>query len=622
MCGIAGMVLSRGTVDEGALRRAGACLRHRGPDDEGVYLSPSGAAGLAFRRLSIIDLSQAGHQPMPNADGTRWIIFNGEVYNFRELRAELEACGRTFRSRTDSEVVLQAYEEWGERCLDRFIGMFAFAIWNEPERSLFLARDRLGIKPLYYAVDPAGIRFGSELKALLELGVSDRSLDAVALREYLGRGYVSAPRSILAAVRSLPPGHLLVWRAGALEIRRYWDPLEYARPQPAKEDEALDQLEDLLRSSVKYRLVSDVPVGAFLSGGLDSSLVAAVMRAVDPGEVRTFTVGFADRSHDESARAEAIARHLGTTHLSLVASESDALALVPRLPELFDEPFADSSQIPTYLVSRLTRDHVTVALSGDGGDELFAGYDTYGRFAEVSRYWRLPSPVRSVASGIGRRLGGGRARLLSGLHLAEPLAYAETAWRIWTPRDLAELAPGLASVTDDQQHAFTANRYRGLAPVERMMLSDLERYLPNDILTKVDRASMAASLEARVPLLDHRLVQFALSLPPDLKRRNGTSKVLLRRLLGRYLPPELIGGPKQGFSVPLGSWLTGALRPLVATHLSADRIGAYGLLAPSVVQRTVAAAGESRVAAERLWSLLMLQLWLERNISPERVEIV
>jgi asparagine synthase (glutamine-hydrolysing) len=628
MCGIAGCVDAHGPVPVELLARMAGAVRHRGPDDDGIYRSPDGHAGLAFRRLAIIDLSPAGHQPMTVPGRDCWIVFNGEVYNFGELRAELEALGHAFRSRSDTEVVLHAWLEWGERCVERFIGMFAFAIWDEGTRVLFAARDRLGIKPLYYVAESDRLAFGSELKSLVAAGVPTAPLDADALADFLARGYISAPRTIYRGVRALLPGHTLTWREGAVTLRRYWDPLDYAigpgsRVQ-ADESHLADELDELLRSSIRYRLISDVPLGAFLSGGLDSTLVVALMRAVSGADVRTFTIGFPDARQSEAAAAAAVARHLGTTHLDLTATERDAQDVVPLLPDIFDEPFADASQIPTYLVSRLTREHVTVALSGDGGDELFGGYDNYTRLARIAPWWRAPRALRAAAALPARLLPHGtRRRALEGLAAADPLTYAEQVWRLFRRHEAAALVPALRGQFDDSEAGYAARRVAGsrMHRLEAMMLTDLERYLPNDILTKVDRASMAVSLEARVPLLDHRVVEFALGLPLEMRMRQGRTKVLLRRVLSRYVPPALTERPKRGFSVPLAAWLRGDLRSLTATSLAPERLAFFGVLDPAAVATRLARFARGGTGAEGIWALLMLQLWLERHHPEGRVQI-
>ncbi len=615
MCGIAGCVGTGRPITEELLTRMAGAVCHRGPDDSGIYVAPDGLAGLAFRRLAIIDLSPAGHQPMTAPGRDCWIVFNGEVYNFAELRPELEARGHVFRSRSDTEVVLHAWLEWGERCVERFIGMFAFAIWDEREHVLFAARDRLGIKPLYYATSPGRLAFASELKPLMAEGSASGALDRDALGDFLARGYVSAPRTIYRSVRSLEPGHTLTWRDGGVSIRRYWNPLDYVGQGSASTDEGLlaDELDELLRSSIRYRLISDVPLGAFMGGGLDSTLVVALMRAVSGAEVRTFTIGFEDGRQDEAVAAAAIARHLQTTHLSLTATEREAQAVVPLLPGIHDEPFADSSQIPTYLVSRLTRQHVTVALSGDGGDELFGGYDNYTRVAQIDRWWRVPRALRAGAALPALLLPPGtRRRALEGLAAATPLAYAEEVWRLYRRHEAARLVPALRGHAEDTERGYTARRLGGMAPLEGMMVTDLERYLPNDILTKVDRASMAVSLEARVPLLDHRVAEFALGLPLEMRLRRGRTKLLLRRVLARYVPPALTERPKHGFSVPLAAWLRGELRPLTAMHLSPERVRHFGVLAPAAVERRLRRFMAGGYGDEGIWALLMLQMWLGR----------
>ena len=502
--------------------------------------------------------------------------------------------------------------------------MFALAIWDERERVLFAARDRLGIKPLYYAARPGRLAFASELKPLMVEGSASGALDGNALGDFLARGYVSAPRTIYQSVRALEPGHTLTWRDGSAAIRRYWNPLDYVSQDgaPADEGRLTDQLDELLRSSVRYRLISDVPLGAFMGGGLDSTLVVALMRAVSGAEVRTFTIGFEDGRQDEALAAAAIARHLETTHLSLTATEREAQAVVPLLPGIHDEPFADSSQIPTYLVSRLTRQHVTVALSGDGGDELFGGYDNYVRVAEIERWWRVPRAVRAATALPARLLPPGtRRRALEGLGAATPLAYAEDVWRLYRRREATRLVPALRGYAEDPERGYTAARLRGMPPLERMMLTDLERYLPNDILTKVDRASMAVSLEARVPLLDHRVVEFALGLPLAMRLRQGRTKLLLRRVLARYVPPALTERPKHGFSVPLAAWLRGELRPLTAMHLSPERLMHFGVLDPAAVAQRLRRFMAGGYGDEGIWALLMLQMWLERYHPEGRVSV-
>lgn len=622
MCGFFGWLDRDRAVDAGEVAELRDLLRHRGPDDAGAYTSDDRRVVLGFRRLSIIDLSAGGHQPMPNADGTLWIVFNGEVYNFAELRDQLRGSGHVFRSSSDTEVVLHAYEQWGESCVDRFIGMFAFAIWDTRTRSLFAARDRLGIKPLYYSARAGRMLIASTLKPIIATPGFDRALDPRALDDYLSRGYVAAPRSIFAAASSLAPGHTLTWsfERPSPVTRRYWQPLDFVRPaiDPGRPvEEWADALDERLRESVRYRLIADVPLGAFLSGGIDSSLVTALMGQVSGGAVRTFTVGFDDPAHDEAAHAAAVARHLGTVHTEVTATEADALALLPLMPEYYDEPFADSSQIPTYLVSRMTREHVTVALSGDGGDELFCGYATYARMAMWRHAWRLPPPARRLAAMASRAIPSARlhdaARAMARM---DEVAWADYWWAIWPASIRPTLAPGLR---ESPARAAMANGAGQLDALERMMLHDLQRYLSSDVLTKVDRASMAVSLEARVPLLDHRVVEFALGVPLGLKRRGGVSKFLLRQVLARYVPRALTDRPKRGFAVPLARWLRGDLRSIVEHHLL-DRgaIAAGGVFDATVVEHATRRFLAGEATETRIWTLLAFQMWAERY-APDGV---
>jgi len=619
MCGIAGIVDLHGVPERGVLERARDTLTHRGPDDAGMFVNDRRDAALLFRRLSIIDLTPAGHQPLANADGSRWIVFNGEVYNFEALRQELEKAGHRFRSRTDTEVVLHAFEEWGESCLLRFVGMFAFAIWDDRARTLFAARDRIGIKPFYYQHLSSGIRFASELKALVALPGALR-VDESALSHYLARGYVCPPRTIYAGVESLLPAHYLRWSAtsGALRVERYWDPLDAyghgapdGRDKPLDMEEAVQELDELLRSAVKLRLRSDVPLGAFLSGGLDSTLVVSLMAAVAGTSIKTFTVGFAETAFDESPAARQIAAHLGTEHRDLVATERDALDIIPRLVDYYDEPFADSSAIPTCLVSSLARQHVTVALSGDGGDELFGGYQHYRTICDRLGYARtVPSVARGLLSHVASALPDSRSQTalasLGSASVSEDFFDYFTS--IWRPDELGRIAPGLNSAPQPG-----ASRVNGAATdLDVFMLSDLQRYLPHDILTKVDRASMAASLEARVPLLDHRVVEFAVGLPDTMKIQGDAQKVLLRRVLARYVPAALTDRPKSGFAVPLNDWLRGPLKWMLDEYLSGGRLRRAGVFDPHAVRRVVDRFLRGEIGHARPWTLLVYQLWSEK----------
>jgi asparagine synthase (glutamine-hydrolysing) len=614
VCGICGYVAERGGPSREELERMNDTMRLRGPDDRGIWLGEG--VGLGHRRLSIIDLSPDGRQPMGNEDGTVQVVFNGEIYNFGELRGELEARGHRFRSRTDTEVIPHAYEEWGDLFARRLRGMFAIGLWDDRRRRLLLVRDRLGKKPLYHGGSPGCFLFASELKPFTAWPGFTRELDPEALAAYLAFGYVPAPLAIWRGVRKLPAAHLLVREGGAERLLRYWDPLETAlAPRPAvTAEEAADLVEDALEDAVRLRLVSDVPLGAFLSGGIDSSLVVATMARLCGDPVRTFTIGYWERSHDESAWAGRIAAHLGTRHTSLTVEPREALELIPHLPEVYDEPFGDASAIPTCLVSRLARREVTVALSGDGGDELFGGYPRYRWFSRARPLAVLPPSLR---------------RLLAPLValLPHPKAAKAASWLAF--RDPLELYFGLVGIWRrgalhgllGRDYSYDGLDFRGmfdaaasLPPLERLMLTDLVSYLPEDILTKVDRASMAHSLEARAPLLDHRLVELALSLPLEIRRGRGEGKLLLRTLLARRLPPELFRRPKMGFGVPLHRWFRGELRDLLRHYLEPDRLRREGLFDPALVGRMVGEHLEGRADHQyTLWVLLSFALWRERH---------
>ena len=639
MCGIAGFWTSRGTPDaERVLAAMTETLHHRGPDAGGSWLHEQHGVGLGHRRLSIVDLSADGAQPMVSASGRYRIVYNGEVYNTAELRSAVGE--RRWRGHSDTEVLLAAIDAWGlEAALARFAGMFAFALWDQHEHALHLVRDRLGIKPLYYAHVAGGIVFGSEMRAVRSFPGVDLTLDREAVGDFLRFDYVPGPRSIHAGVRKLPPGCTLTLRAADArpEPRRYWDAVAVARAGAAssvqrRPDAVVDELESLLQRVVREHLMADVPLGAFLSGGIDSSLVVALTRAVSSDRLRTFSIGFDDAAFDESAHARAVAESLGTEHTELRVTADEALAVVPQLPTLYDEPFADSSQIPTYLLSALTRQHVTVSLSGDGGDELFAGYTRYARNASVwHRVRGLPRPMR-----------WGARRLVR--HVSEPaLDRALTPLRAILPRHLGRYASGervraaaaLASAESDRavyEQLFThldpasallaggTERTNGgvgaswsamPTHLQRMMQWDIATYLPDDILVKVDRASMAVGLEARVPLLDHRVAEFALRLPPDMATLGGVPKWPLRQLLSRHIPRALFERPKMGFGVPLGAWLRGPLREWMCDLLAPERVRRRGLVDPGVVERRLRDHLSGRVEyGFALWNLLMLEAWM------------
>lgn len=606
-----------------------ATLRHRGPDDEGVWLwgpengdgwkAPSGNVGLAQRRLSILDLSSAGRNPMPNDDRTLWITYNGEVYNFREIRAELESAGFRFRSQTDTEVILKAYEKWGTECVRRFIGMFAFSIWDARRRTLFAARDRLGIKPFYYLWSNGEFAFASELKALRRHPSFRNATDPDALAQYLRYQYVPSPRSIHPEVHKLPPGFWLEVADGRPRTERYWDPVEIASRgvSSGSEAELSERFESLVSEAVRYRMIADVPLGAFLSGGVDSSAVVALMKENASGPVKTFSIGFEEAAFDESPHARAVARHLGTEHHEKICTWRDALELIPKLARHYDEPFADSSAIPTMLVSRFAREHVKVALSGDGGDELLWGYSRYFAYRRMRLLLMAPGWLRRRAGGALSLVPDRRFRKAGSL-LAEE-GPAEDMYqrfvKILTQEEVARLVgrpAALPALYRDAEERLGTRRQ------DAVSVLDLVSYLPEDILTKVDRASMAFSLEARVPLLDHRLVEFALSLPFSLKYRGGRGKHLLRQTLYKRVPASLIERPKQGFGVPLRRWFQGELRDSVRDVLSRASIVRAGLVDPDGAAE-VLGPGFERVKErpEVIWSLYVLHLWAAETASQQ-----
>jgi len=565
MCGIAGLLRSdsRAPTRE-ALEAAAELLRRRGPDSSGVWIE--GAIGFAHRRLAIIDLSPTGAQPMLSSDGRHAIVYNGEVYNFRELRDELEPRTGRWRGGSDTEVILEAYARWGPACVERFDGMFAFAIWDRERERLFAARDRLGVKPFYYAHGPQGFAFASRPRAILALQPElSREVDLQGLRTYLEGGYFPAPHSFFREIRKLPPGHSLLLERGAISLSRYFDLRRIAVERSwVERDEAdlLDELEEIVRRAVVSRMVSDVPLGVFLSGGIDSSLVAAQMARASSQPIHSFTIGFEEPEYDESRWAARVAAQLGAKHRSASLKVDALLSLLPRFREEFDEPFFDYSAFPVMSVSSLASEHVKVALSGDGGDELFGGYHYYEILARLGPLYRLPGALRRGVAGAASLLRDHRARLLAGA-LRQPGADAAFAFVRSIAKDFPPvLQQDALAATKSLRDLFaeTAADFPPLAPTERGMRLDALFTLPDDYLQKVDLGSMSYSIEARDPLLAKDLVEWAFRLPVEWKLRGGENKYLLRRLLERYVPRELVERPKQGFGVPVDRWLRGPLR--------------------------------------------------------------
>ncbi len=589
---------------EAWLRSALSDLEHRGPDDAGMWGGATSGVLLGHRRLSIIDLSPLGHQPMVSTSGSATIVFNGEIYNYRALRHELERDGFLFRSDSDTEVLLNGYACWGERVLERLVGMFAFAIWDRTTETLLLARDRAGEKPLYYAVTPAGVAFASEVAPLTKLHDVDLRIDETAVSLYLQYQYVPAPYSIYTGIRKLPAAHALSIGRDRSRSWRYWDPVPIATgPRLAIGlGEARDELEGLLRDAVRGQMISDVPLGAFLSGGIDSSAVVSMMTELSTRPVRTFTIGFDVPRYDESRHASAVARHLGTDHTVEYLTEKDAVALIPEMPAMYGEPFGDSSALPTHLVSRVARKHVTVALSGDGGDEALGGYTRYDELERILLFSRFPTALQTLARTVCGRLPGrlGRGASLVGVAPRDVFRARVGVFRAADVQTMTGAVPPLGEF----ERAWTAAAEQPVR--QRAMLADLLTYLPEAILVKVDRAAMSISLETRAPLLDHRLLEFTLRLPPELTRR----KRLLKSLVYRRIPRALVDRPKQGFGVPLGKWFRAELRDLLFDALTPTRMRAVGIEQFSPVQKVLASHMSGAFDEyPRLWTLLMLSLW-------------
>jgi asparagine synthase (glutamine-hydrolysing) len=628
MCGIAGMVRRDGrAVDGDVLARMNEAIRHRGPDEEGSYLKES--VGLAMRRLAIIDL-KSGQQPMHNDARTVWIVFNGEIYNYKEVRAELMKRGHAFHTDCDTEVVLHAYDEYGADCPKHLRGMFAFAIWDERCDELFLARDRVGKKPLLYARLRDGLVFGSEFAALLEHPDISREIDREAIHYYLTFMCVPAPLTAYRDIRKLEPGHSLRYtpRDGEVKIERYWQP-DFSKKTRMSEEEAGERAVEILREAVRVRLMSEVPLGAFLSGGVDSSAVVALMSEVSSTPVKTFSIGFEEQDFSELHHARRVAEHVGAEHHEFIV-RPDAMEVLPTLVEHYGEPYADSSAIPTYYVSRETRRHVTVALNGDGGDECFAGYERYAAMKLAGKYRSVPGLLRegliknAVAFYPTSETRRSRARDLKRFLDAASLPTVERYMR-WisvldrTAKDDLYTEDFRREMLGREASDFIAPwfaRANGAGLVDASLLADTMTYLPNDLLVKVDIASMAVSLEARSPFLDHHVIEFAASLPENLKLRGLTTKYLLKRVLAKLLPAENLQRRKMGFGVPIGHWLRGDMQKFLRETLLSEKALGRGFFRPEAVTRMVElhTRGE-RDYAHQLWTLLMLELWFQRFID-------
>jgi asparagine synthase (glutamine-hydrolysing) len=616
MCGIAGMVASANgrRVDEATIHRMCDMIIHRGPDDEGLLVKDG--AGLGMRRLSIIDLA-GGHQPLFNEDKSAWIVFNGEVYNFQDLRPDLEARGHRFRTHSDTETIIHLYEEYGSECVQKLRGMFAFAIYDEKKHALLIARDRLGKKPLHYALVDGNLYFASEIKSILAVAPELAETNHEALMQYMYFGYIPDPQTAFRQIHKLPPGHLLEFEKGELKIRQYWDLPEYSTHEPKSEEECLEELEHRLTEAVRIRLIADVPLGAMLSGGTDSSTVVALMSRVSAGPVKTFSIGFQHADFNEAAYARKVAEHFHTDHHELIL-DPDVVETVDTLSRSLEEPFGDSSMLPTYYISKLARQHVTVALSGDGGDEVFAGYDRYrihlenrsfdwipgwaGRFYRKTVHPRLPysMPARKLAYSVA---------------LPWQERYIESISLQAFERDMGLLSPEFREQANGADPLNIMRGYLDRAPardpLSRVLYLDTKTYLPGDILTKVDRMSMLTSLEARVPLLDHEFVEWVTALPPKWKMRGTEQKYIFRKLAERVgVPTEVLHRPKQGFALPLVHWLKNELKDLLLNVLYEPRTTQRGYFNQAAVRKLVDEHLQGRrIHSGRIWRLLMFELW-------------
>ncbi|PYS36719.1 MAG: asparagine synthase (glutamine-hydrolyzing) [Acidobacteria bacterium] len=617
MCGIAGLFSLRGKpVSEDEVQAMCDAMVHRGPNDDGYYAAPEVVLGM--RRLSIIDVA-GGHQPVHNEDGSVWVVFNGEIYNFTGLRGLLERQGHRFYTSTDTEVIVHLYEQYGESCVDKMRGMFAFALWDERRKTLVLARDRLGIKPLFYTVVDGRLAFGSELKAVLQLPELGRRLNWSSVNHLFSAMCTPSSESIIEGVHKLKPGHILTASARhGVQVRQYWD-VEFDPDYGKSEQYFIERLRDLLEDSVRLRLISDVPLGAFLSGGIDSSSVVATMARLSSGPVKTFSIGFPDEDYDELKYARQVAQKFGTDHHELVI-DPNVLTLIDDLAWYLDEPFGDSSAIPTYMVSKLAAEHVTVVLSGDGGDELFAGYDRYIKEQNERLLAKIPYPIRKVAGFAGSLLPEG----IKGRNFLRHLAFdgadryfdANILFRDFEKASLFEADAYEVIRTEDPRGIWRCFVQNGnLHWLSSLQYMDIKNYLPNDILTKVDRMSMAHSIEARVPLLDHKFVEFAATIPPELKLNGKTSKYIFKKAMEGILPNEILYRPKRGFAIPLGRWFRGQLSSYVRDLLLSRTSRQRGIFRKPYIERLIEMNDRGRPLDLQLWTLITFELWCRRFID-------
>ncbi|MBL8180224.1 MAG: asparagine synthase (glutamine-hydrolyzing) [Blastocatellia bacterium] len=625
MCGIVGFVNNGARASErSVLGRMNDAIVHRGPDEDGYFVK--GNVGLAMRRLSIIDLA-SGQQPIFTPDGTKCIVFNGEIYNYQELREGLIARGHTLKTKSDTEAVLHLYDEYGPDCLQHLRGMFAIAIWDDVEKTLFLARDRVGKKPILYSHQPNGdLIFGSEFQALLKHPSVSRDVDYNAIDSYLSYICVPAPQTAFKAIRKLEPGHWLRWKAGEIETRRYWLP-DFSKKIKISEEEAIEETTRILRESTRLRMISEVPLGAFLSGGVDSSAIVALMAQESSTPVKTFSIGFEDEDFSELKYAKKVAEHVGAEYNEFIV-RPNATEILPTLVDHYGEPYADSSALPTYYVSRETRQHVTVALNGDGGDESFAGYERYMAMQVAELYRKVPfrkmlfEPfVNALPSSEKKKTRIRDAqRFLISANMDRPMRYFHWMSSIKQKSKQAIYTDSFKQmVAENRAEHFLSDWYEkanGTGVIDSTLLTDQMTYLPNDLLVKVDIASMANSLEARSPFLDHKMIEFAASLPENLKVNRYRPKYLLKKVAARLVPPEVIYRQKMGFGVPIGRWFRGDLKDMVYSTLLSEKAAGRGIFKPESVKRML----DRHVSFEedsthQIWSLLMLELWFQRFID-------
>ncbi len=625
MCGICGLINSnQRDIDSEELLSMTRILAHRGPDDEGTFIDKN--VGLGVRRLKVIDL-ETGHQPIHNEDESIWIVFNGEIYNYKELRQKLEKRGHSFYTKTDTEVIIHLYEEKGADCVLDLNGMFAFCLWDKRKKTLILARDRLGIKPLYYSSLNEGFIFASEIKSILKIPGFNRSLDWQALDDYLSYLYIPEPRTIFKQIKKLPPGYILTYREGKVEIFSYWD-FEYKDAQQEKEEYFCERLEDLLTTSIKRRLMSDVPLGVFLSGGLDSSILVGLMSQIGLKEIKTFSLGFDTPSYNELAFAKRVAEHFNTKHREFMV-RPDAVHLLPKMINYLDEPFADSSIIPTFLISQLAKREITVALAGGGGDELFGGYLWTAREESLNRYRQLPLFMKrtlrkffnsdnsfkrgdDLKSKISRFLEDTTSSALEGYKRRVSCFSDALKDRLYS----LELRENIKDTEEADILKQYYERYKSERPINKMLYTDTRMYLPGDELTKIDRMSMANSLEVRVPFLDHEIVEFAATIPLKYKIRGGITKYIEKKAFRRLLPPQILRQRKHGFSIPIHQWFRGELKGFADEILLSKNLEKRKLFNPQIIQQLLEEHQSGRQnLGHHIWALLVFELWAERYLD-------